>query len=413
MRKTGEEATLLAAQPIYDRSLRLHALELLYRNDAMQSAIDIGEERATSELIFNLCAGISNHAERFDCPVFINASAAFLRSQAFLPIDPECVVIELVERLTPTADLVEAIRGWHRKGFRFALDDFEFSPAWDALLPLASVIKVDVLGVDFDTARRHRERLTGYGHHWLAERVETQAVYERYHEAGFDLFQGYFLAHPRIVRGRRLDPAIIEIARLIDALYEDEPDVERLALSLSREPMLATGLIRLVNSPAYRGRRRVTSVRDVVLRLGFDRLRRWVMLLAGMGTGSSEHARVILVRAEVCARLCERASAPQGVRPSEAFLVGLLSGVDVLFGIERDAFMMHLALPARIVDAVVDGKGVAGDWLTRAVALERAVAMKSGLEAFSPSLVALYQGALMEVRGICRDGATGLPSEAR
>lgn len=402
MDHSGEQTALLAAQPIYDRALCLHALELLYRNDAMQSAVDIGERRATSELIFNLCAGITDHAEQFDRPVFINASADFLLSQAFLPIDPEIVVIELVERLEPTRELVEAVRGWHRKGFRFALDDFEFSPAWDVLLPLASVIKVDVLGIGFEAACRHRERLAHHRLQWLAERIETGDDYQRYHDAGFDLFQGYFLAHPRILRGHRLDPGILQLARLISALFGDEPDIDQLAATISHDPALALSLIRLVNSPAYRGRRHIDSMRDVILRLGLDRLRRWVMLLATLDAGSPEPARVVLVRAEVCAKLCERAGARSEIRPAEAFLVGLLSGVDVLLGIDRGAFMMRLEVPARVTEAVRQGVGPAGAWLAEVTALERAMAMKSGVEQFPRTLVALYRESVMDVQNICR-----------
>jgi c-di-GMP-related signal transduction protein len=47
--RTPEEGSvLLAAQPIYDNRTHIEAVELLYRNDRRQSALEVGEVRATS-----------------------------------------------------------------------------------------------------------------------------------------------------------------------------------------------------------------------------------------------------------------------------------------------------------------------------------------------------------------------------
>jgi len=123
------QSALLASQPIYDRNNKVHAFELLYRNDLKQSAMDICDTQATSELLFNLCPGITDQTEHYHSPAFINVSGDFLLPQSFLPIDPELVVIELVERMEPTAELVRAVESWHQQGFSFALDDFEFTAA--------------------------------------------------------------------------------------------------------------------------------------------------------------------------------------------------------------------------------------------------------------------------------------------
>ncbi len=149
IQKTSDGApqpnVLLAAQPIYNREDQVHAVELLYRNDASQSALEVGENLATSELLFNLCSAVTDEFEYFHVPAFINVSASFLQSGAFLPIDPDRVVIELVERIEPSPAFITAVQAWHERGFRFALDDFEFTEAWNPLLPLVDVIKVDIL----------------------------------------------------------------------------------------------------------------------------------------------------------------------------------------------------------------------------------------------------------------------------
>src|SRR5690554_5274407 len=119
--KETQQATLLASQPIYNQSGELFAVELLYRSDTGLSALDVGDEFATSELLFNLCTGITKQTEHYQKPVFINVSAEFLLSQRFLPISSDRVVIELVERIQPTPELVDSVRKWRAEGYRFAL----------------------------------------------------------------------------------------------------------------------------------------------------------------------------------------------------------------------------------------------------------------------------------------------------
>lgn len=381
---------LLAAQPIYDRANKIAGVELLYRNEDGLNAMEVGESRATSELLFNLCTGITSQMDPTWDPVFLNVSADFLTSGAFLPIDADKVVIELVERLEPTKELIEAVERWRSRGYRFALDDFEFKPSWDPLLKLASFIKVDIATVPFEQAVDHRERLAAYPLQWLAERVETEDEREKYLDAGFDLFQGYFLARPKLIYGRRLNPVGTHLARIISLVYAPEPDVKEVTAAISADPALAVSLLRIVNSPLYRGFSEINSIERVVLRLGFDALRRWVILISTINASSPEPARLILTRAQVCSELAER-SRSRNVSSSQAFLVGLLSGVDALMGVELDVFLAQLNLPAEIHDAIIYGRGALGRILSTVRHVEETVAMKRGLDALNPAILVLYE----------------------
>ncbi|MDX1635225.1 MAG: HDOD domain-containing protein [Marinobacter sp.] len=385
----SDRSALLAAQPIFDREDSIQAVELLFRNDLNQSAVDVGENRATSELLFNLCTGITEQTEQYHSPAFINVSEDFLLSQSFLPIEPEEVVIELVERMVPTTTLVDAIRGWHRRGFRFALDDFEFTRAWDPILEFASIIKVDVLTTTPDRVEEHRRRLAGYDVQWLAERVEDEETRAAYRDLGFDLFQGYFYARPAIIYGRRLNPSAIQLARLIGLLFRDDPDIQALTDLISGDPGLAVSLLKVVNSPLYRAGKPITSLREVVVRLGIVNLRRWVMLFSSVSSASAGTGQLILTRAQACQELAQRARERE-VDATQAFLVGLLSGVDVLLRVDQETFLETLDLDETIKAAVRQRSGPIGRVLEVVLKLERAVAMKQRLDRIDPRLLQLY-----------------------
>ncbi len=245
--------TLLAAQPIYDRDNRMSGVELLYRNDAGQSALEVGEHKATNELLFNFCTGVSEQVPTYRCPAFVNVSKSFLLSGTFLPVDPSRIVVELVERIDPTPQVIEAVERWRAKGFTFALDDFDFKPEWEPLLQSVSIIKVDISQTPLEQAVAYRQRLAGYPIRWLAERIETGEQYQLWRDAGFDLFQGYFHARPRLIRGRKLSPAALNLARLIGLLFATEPDIDRITDTLSPHAISQPGAHRqqpLVPNPA-------------------------------------------------------------------------------------------------------------------------------------------------------------------
>ncbi|MCH8498149.1 MAG: HDOD domain-containing protein [Marinobacter sp.] len=392
---------LLAAQPIHDREDKVFAVELLYRNDLSQSALDVGEGRATSELLFNLCTGITEQTDHYSTPAFINVSADFIRSGAFLPIEPERVVVELVERLTPTPELVECVAEWHRKGFRFAFDDFEFGDSWEALLPFAYVIKVDVETSALEQAIRYRTKHRQFEMLWLAERVEDQACRDRYFNAGFDLFQGYFFAKPTLIMGEKLSPSAVNLARLIGVLFADEPDTGRITECLSQDPPLAINLLKVVNSPVYRGVNKINSLTEVIVRLGLENLRRWVVLIGSLNAASPETARLVLVRAQACFELASRTRQP--LEPTQAFLVGLLSGVDLLLQVDRDAFIRQLDLSTELQEAITLHKGPLGQILRIIINVEKAVALKHRLANMDERLLVLYRDASLMIQAVLKE----------
>ena len=396
-----KKSTLLAAQPIYDRQNRIEAVELLYRNDAGESALHVGEYRATSELLFNLCTAVIDEADHYNCDVYINASADFLLSEAFMPMDPSRVVIELVERIVPTPELIRAVREWHEKGFRFALDDFDFTEAWRPLLDYASVVKVDLSQFSEDVIVHERHKLLDYPVLWLAERVEEEAQRDRFMELGFDLFQGYFMARPKLIAGRKLDPSGWQLVRVVSLLYQEEPDFDELTEVLSADPNLSISLIKIVNSPYYRSQATISSIREVIVRLGIDHLRRWSTLIGALNASSTEQARLVLVRASACQALATRMKS-QKIEPSTAFLTGLLSGVDIMMGIEPAMFLREISVDVSVRQAITDYQGPLGKLLKLVLEIEQAVALRRGLGRFDYRMLMLYGQSARDVQAQLR-----------
>ncbi|WP_275065553.1 EAL and HDOD domain-containing protein [Aliidiomarina soli] len=382
-----DNSTLLAYQPIYDRQLDIVGGELLYRNDNGLSVLDVGEEYATSELIFQLCTGITEQFEGFNHPLYINVSKDFVLSDAFLPLEPSRVIVELVERIEPTPELIEAIARWHKKGFRFALDDFELSPAWQPLFKYCDVVKIDIEQTSPEQLQKIRNALSNKPMKWLAERVETHAQLEHYKRLGFDYFQGYFLSRPITITGQKINPAGVNLGQIIQLLYSAEVDIQKLTEAVSREPTMSLKLLKIANSPFYRGQSEISSLQQALMRIGLEQLKRWVVLIASLEGGSTASVHHVLTRAMACAELARNNQALQG-KAEQAFLAALLSGVDILIGVDKEAFIGQLTVSDEIQQAALKQRGVLGGLVSMVINVEHAAHGHGGK--VNPRVLSIY-----------------------
>ena len=153
----GDEL-LFARQPIFDDEENFYAFELLYRDKDPSHALFDDADKATSSLIGNYYKNINQQADKHDSKVFINLTRNLLLSDNFFPMEPNNIVIEILEDTLVDDQLVERIISLRAEGHQFALDDYEFSNKFDRLLPLMDYIKVELLPFsEEDLTRRMAE----------------------------------------------------------------------------------------------------------------------------------------------------------------------------------------------------------------------------------------------------------------
>jgi putative nucleotidyltransferase with HDIG domain len=111
-------------------------------------------------------------------------------------------------------------------------------------------------------------------------------------------------------------------------------DSEKLVALLERDPMLAAHVLRVANSPMFRGRDAETSLRNAVLRLGLKNLGEVVFEIAlhmrvfrsAEYSGMMEELRR---HSTACANLCRLLATSAGLDSEHAFLCGLLHDIGI------------------------------------------------------------------------------------
>ena len=349
----------LGRQPIFDRHLDVVAYELLYRDGQNNQAVFTGgDDDATSLVLSNTLVEIGLDRVVGSRNAFINFSPSFILNGHCAALPAERVVLELLEGADPNDTLVAALEELVRGGFRLALDDFVYLPGYERLLRLASIVKLDLrvrpndLAAEVSRLRQFRVAL-------LAEKVETPEEYDRCRELGFELFQGYFFARPRILRGQRTPSDRLTTLRMIAALNAPEISLGEVESLVVREPTLAQKLLMFINSTHCGLRVPVKSIGTAISLVGLRRLRTWATLLT---LGGLKHCpRELLVTANVRARMCETLAEADGTRESGTYsTVGLFSVLDVLAGRPMVEILAELPLSQGVKAALLNREGPLG-----------------------------------------------------
>ncbi len=129
-------------------------------------------------------------------PAFVNCTHESLTGSLVDVLPPGMTVLEILETVEPTAELLQTCRRLKAAGFRLALDDFTWTPDFAPLVEIGDYIKVDFLQL---TQRRAEELLKKLGNasvacwrrRWRRRRIRKQA-----RDEGFTLFQGYYFCRP-------------------------------------------------------------------------------------------------------------------------------------------------------------------------------------------------------------------------
>jgi EAL and modified HD-GYP domain-containing signal transduction protein len=367
----ASDDVLVARQPILDRDLHVRGYELLYRA-AVEAVANVSDaERATSRVIADTFGELGLERLVGGRPAFVNVTREFLLSVRPLPFAPGRVVLELLENQGTDPELLDVLHEVVDHGFAIALDDFVYDPSLEPLLDVATIVKIDVLTGGLGAALEQLPIIKDRGRVALAEKVETHEQFELLRDAGFDLFQGFFYARPKIVRGQRVPSDRPEALSTLADLESTNGEFDRLEEVIRRDVGLSYKLLRYVNSAFIGLPRELGSVRDALTTLGARTVKQWatVLVLAGVsGRGKRELIATGLVRARICEQLV--GEAPEALR-DRCFTVGMFSVIDALLDVSMETALAELPLVDQVLEALLNHRGIEGRTLVSVLAYER------------------------------------------
>lgn len=359
-----ELSNLIARQPICNKQLKVKGFELLYRMQMTEDGDPLldNPDGASIDVLLATFNDLSIQDVVGDKLAFINFTGNNIIKH-LPPISHKQLVIELLEDQEITPALLKSLARLRQQGYKIALDDFCLTKETISLVNYADIIKIDVLDTPPETWSNYIPKLREKGITLLAEKVETHEMFEKCCALGFDLFQGYFFAKPKIIKGRRLSNNELSILELIAKLNASDIDINDVTNIIIRDPNLTYNLLLTINSGLFSLSKEISSIKHAITMLGLKRLKKWISLLA-LATLDNK-PQVLIVYAMTRAKMCEILGQKLTSRKSadDYFTVGLISLMDAFVNLNIDELLDKISLPKKMELALLSYEGDMGNIL--------------------------------------------------
>lgn len=368
----GLEHPFIERQPIVDRDGDTLGYELYAHpgpgGGAQASGALEKSAAALAHLLGNMDGGWLPEGKR----IFIDADIALLDDADFLALLPDgWIALDL--RGNPDnigENALSAIDELRRRDIALSLDGFSLADKSPELLIRASYIKLPTDGDSYALYEQF-DRIKDYPLRKIAKHVADGSQYKFCRDVGFDFFQGYFFTRPEILPEREMSAGMTNLIEVFD-LVGRNAEPARIEQAFKRDPALAVKLLGYINSAGMSRGRKVTSIAHAIQILGYRQLYRWVALLlytAGHAAAPAALMKTVLARS----RFIE--SAGRQILPAHEhdhlFMVGMLSMLDVVFGLPLARALAKLPLPEALTRAILGYEGPLGALLSLAEALEQ------------------------------------------
>jgi len=363
----------IARQPILDINKRLYGYELLYRGGSGNLLGQVSGEQATASLLSSafLTGDIEVISNNRLC--FINFTKDLLENNLPLNFPKTKIVVEILEDVEPTAEMISICRKLKDNGYTLALDDFIYDKKFEPLLELVKIVKIDVRLTPLNTLVRTLNHLRSHQVKLLAEKVETESEFKLANRMGFSYFQGYFFCRPEKVRIREISSIKANLLRLLAEITKKECDIDRLRDIISTDVAVTYKLLRFLNSAYFYRLQEVKSVKHAIAYLGEKELRRFIMLVVISELTSEkpeELVRLVLIRAKFCELLGDSTSLSES-ECGDLFIIGLFSLLDAMLDTPMPEILEKLPIHAVVKETLLGKVNMYRGFLRLCEAFER------------------------------------------
>ncbi|WP_079506771.1 EAL and HDOD domain-containing protein [Mesobacillus jeotgali] len=350
----------VARQPIFDINEKTVAYELLYRSSTVNNYQHTDGDQATTDVIVNSFLNIGVKELSNGKPCFINFTEKLLKLGVPSYFNPLSIVVEILETVDLNEDILSICQELKAHGYTIALDDF-FVSQWNEMT-VKLLDYIDIIKIDFrTTSRTDRQEiirfLKGRDIRFLAEKVETIEEYQEAKEDGFVYFQGFYFSKPVILNSYDIPTYYHSYFQILKEIENPEPDLEKIKTVIEKDISLSYKLLRLINNPVFRPKNEVSSIKQAIILLGLNEIKKWIYVLAirgaDKGSGNSKEREIIelsLKRGKLGELIGRKVG--REVLASKYFLLGMFSLMDSLLHHPMEDLLQDLPLSNELKNAL-------------------------------------------------------------
>lgn len=363
----------LARQPIFDRNKNVIAYELLFRNGHENAYNGVDGNEATLQVIANSFYEFDFKSVSSDKKVFINFTEKLITEEIATILSNDDVVIEILENIEPTDEVLNACKKLKARGFILALDDFVFDKKYAELIKLIDIIKVDFM-ISNGIERKKIFNLLKINKNikFLAEKVETIEEYEEALALGYSYFQGYYFSKPIIMSANSISSNKYTALEILKLVNQKDFEFSKLESLILKDVALSYKLIKILKSSAYCVKNEINSIKYAITFLGEKEIVKWlyVVLLNDLkGESTNELIKVSLQRARFSELICKANGYSQ--KAFSAYMTGLFSVMDAILNCPMEVIIKDLYISEEVKDGLTKEGNIINSILKLAISYEK------------------------------------------
>lgn len=359
----------LGRQPIIDADSKLRAYEILYRDSSKRSNIH-GDRQASASVISNVLNRFGKTAILGDKRAFVKIDEKFLLNDLIFSVPDEFFVFALLESVEMSERVLERIRQLYEKGYVLVINDIkldeESMEKYREIFPFISFIKVDFNEELAYGLENMILELKSNDVRVIATKIEDAKTYSQARKVGCDWFQGYFFAEPKILENVKYEPTQMNVLKLYNLLIQDT-NLDEITTEFEKNPEITVQLLQFINSGAFHFNSKISSIHHVLTLVGRKPLAQWLMLMIYSKSVSrdNQHSPLMLM---IKNRTELMESVLKAINPDarsnllgEAYLVGVLSLIDVVFGKKMDDILESIHISDSVKGAILNENDTLGE----------------------------------------------------
>lgn len=383
--------------------------ELVFQGgkDSMYNSSEASAADTISDFLVANSAKIVN-----DGLMFVTFTPSLLLRNTPKMFGKDKVIIQIEDTVIIHPLAMPLIKKYCEAGYRFAINDFQFTPKYFSMLDHAAYVRINMSGYTESLQKQRTvqniiEMAKGFGRQCIATEVNSSELYDAAMKLNFDYLEGSYIANTMVSKVDKVEYMQGNFFQLVIAVSKDEPDFVEVEEIISRDAGLTYALLRLVNSAYFALRTRTASIRQALITLGIGQLRHWVYMLSfdkDNNEGSEEILKISFLRAKLASELAKRAPSC-GISSNDAYMMGMFSTLDYMVDAPLSELLEEIPVADEIKAALLEGSGMAGMLQKLVIAYEKAdwKSSKSCAEALgisSEGLAQIYVDCAEEVNGI-------------
>ena len=366
-----DQNIFIARHPIFDKYNKIFAYEILFRDEMKNSFSNIDGTTASQSVVQRLLIDFGLNNVSNGKPFFINLTEKFLFNDVILFLPPSQVVFEILENIEPSNTLLQRCIFLQEKGYKLALDDFEYDEKWDDFLEIVDFVKVDFFLVENEEREKILTKIKRNKLITIAEKVECYKDFNQAKNIGYNYFQGYYFCKPSMLSTRKMPENTLNYFQLLQEIQNPSIEFSILENYIKRDISLTYKLLKFINSPIFNFSDKITSIRNALSLLGLKELKKWLALVVIdtlIESRPQELVKISLIRALFCEAIARVIN--KNNNNDEYYLMGLLSLIDAIIDRDKSEIFKDLKLNKRLHDTLCGNKTELSNILELIIAME-------------------------------------------